>query len=78
MVVIMVNEKNQIKDVETVAVTNVTSADGVKTFTKTLTATDITEITKAKAFLLDCGTSELPTIYNSVLKQLAPSVTKNK
>ena len=78
MIIIMVNEKNQIKDIDTVAITGVTAESGVATFEKTLTATDITEVVKAKAFLLDCGTSELPTIYNSVLKQIAPSVTKNK
>lgn len=78
MVIIMVDDKNQVKYIDTEAITSVTSADGVKTYTKTLTATDLTGITKAKAFLLDCGTSELPTIYNSVLKQIAPSVTVNK
>lgn len=78
LVVIMVNDKNQITDFATASITDLTSTDGISTYTKTLTATDLTKVVKAKAFVLDCGDAAAPSLYNSTLKQLAPSVTKTK
>lgn len=78
LVITMVNEKNQIVHITTEPIANVVASSGIKTYTKPLTATDLTKVTKAKAFLLDCGDAAAPSLYNSTLKQLAQSVTKTK
>lgn len=73
-VVFMVNERNQITDIEVAPVVGVTSADGKKVYTLPLTATDISKVVSAKACLFDCGTQTLPTVLNSSLNELTPSL----
>lgn len=78
MVIVMVNDKNKIQDIVTERITNVNSASGLKTYTKTLTATDLSKITKAKVFVFDCGESTAPSMFNTNMKELAESITKIK
>ena len=75
MVVVMVNNKNNIQDIITERITNVNSASGLKTYTKTLTATDLSKVTKAKVFVFDCGDSEEPSMFSTNMKELAESIT---
>ena len=72
--VVMVNEKNQIVDATSRSLSNVDVTDGKITLNVELTATDISKVTKAKAFLLDCGSETTPTALNSNMNELAPSL----
>lgn len=75
MVIIMVDDDNEIQDIATQSISGITNADNIKTYTKTLTATDLTKVTKAKAFLLDCGNSASAMLADTTLGELALSQT---
>lgn len=78
LVIIMVDDDNEIMDIVTEKVQGIASGDGLKTYTKALTATDLTKVAKAKAFLLDCGTKTQFELFDTTLVELALSQTITK
>ena len=76
--VVMVNDKNQIVDATSRSLSDVDVTDGKITLNVELTASDISKVKKAKAFLLDCGSEATPTALNSNMNELAPSLAVEK